>query len=220
MLPAPQLFQGPESVRELGYLGLTPDVFPRVFRAAHNDAMRTTDLDAPTARGLIRWLSTLRYLRHRLVPHGWSVLNVGSYCLTVHPDDQMAIAISAGNEHTGNPDEIPSSRNAKGCYSAQSVWGNQLTLDDIDGTFPRETAPPPALPRTTWILLYHAGPEPKELQAELSVPIGFDPRSRYNKWTKRIILDPVSFLPDVSIATVPDPGPTINVPVRRRAHGA
>lgn len=127
-------------------------------------------------------------LRRRQTLRGWHNRDKDNYALTVHPSGSLAIAVACGTPATGDRDQTPMTRSAKGRASTVAVHQNQMTLFDMQ---PEIT--PPDL--QTWMLLVYVSPQTYDIRAELSLPLGFNDKGHIAGWAERIIISP----PDGSV---------------------
>ena len=56
----PAVYADAEADARLAALGLTQDVLATALQQADAEAAQTTDLDPPTAEGLVRYIATVR----------------------------------------------------------------------------------------------------------------------------------------------------------------
>lgn len=194
-------------------LGVPLTVLQEAVQAGYLGRISRTSNDAPNAAGYYQWNDTLRSLRENLARRGWHRNNNGGWPIIVHPDNILAIAVSSGNQYTGNAKATPSTKVAKGPKTAKAVGINANTKQQwIPGLEPLNTAEQePTCP--TWFLLFFAAE--KELRAELSLPVNIDCEGHISAWRERIILpalplDPVTNIPE------PDFGPDVDIKISRK----
>lgn len=200
--------------RRLESLGLTIDILLDAVRAGFTGRSNCSELDPPMYPGQTMWAHTLRRLRQGTAPIGWKPDNASNYCVSLSPDEQVAIAVATGDAYTGRPDAIPSTSSPKGPCTVEAVALNQLVLDL---RLPGEDALPQPVDvckRQTWLLLIHL--DQSEVRAELSLPSSLDEQDRVTGWRERIILPSVDFDPDQIQLPTDEPG-DIDIDVRRRA---
>jgi hypothetical protein len=171
-------------------LGVSQSVLQEALQTGLRHAFACTRHDPPSLPGILAWGKTVRHLRDRLVPAGWEISNASNYATVIHPGGGFAIAVAAGNVHTGVGDANPSTRAEKGPATRSAVQENQLTFFDVRESFP----PPRREPgKQTWLLLHYADEEAGEIRAELSLPADMTDDGYVADWRERIILEPVPF---------------------------
>jgi hypothetical protein len=169
----------------LARLGLTCELLTEARGRAQHDVNECTQLDPPGARGQIRHIRTVRYLRELTIPLGWRPDDSGNVASTVSPDGLIAIVVTAGDESTGLIQRKPKTKYPKGEVTHRRVLDNvQLDLFfDAIAALEDENSKPE---RTTWVLLQNQ--TGNVVRAELSCPKGFDESGRINEWSDRLIL--------------------------------
>lgn len=197
----------------LARLGLDVAPLVKAVQAGYLARISRTANDAPNAPGFYQWNATLRSLREDLVTIRWTRCDDGNFATIVRPGGDVALVVASGNEDTGNPRKVPTTRSAKGpnTEAAVSLNAGQLEL------FPELSAPPihdgnPL--RVTWVLLFYV--DSKELRAELSLPVDMDVDGHIKTWKVRIILPSQQIDPDITVPK-PDFGPDVEIDIRRRA---
>lgn len=168
--------------------------------------------------GFTFWAKTVRGLRDRLMPSGWTK-NVFNKCfpLTIHPDGNVAIAVSGGDAATGIEVGRPSTRSTKGKATKDAVHENQQVLA-FNGV--------PLIQKTkglaTWVLLIHEDVEAEEVRLELSLPSKVNKENYVDEWLERIILPSIPFDDFGGMAApgepiIPSSSDVIEIDVQRRA---
>lgn len=203
--------------RRLRELGLKHDMLVNPVHAAYQAWSNCTPLDPRMYPGLTLWAVAVRHLRMGLIPFGWSANDDGNYSLTVSPNNEFAIAVATGDEFTGLPDKVPSTRSRKGPRTVEAVAANNRQLG-LDLVFPEGLEPPVLDPSkfgkcATWLLLMHR--EDDLIRIELSHPLGFDEDQHVTGWKERIILTDIGIGPLDSEQLDEEEAP-IDVPVSRR----
>jgi hypothetical protein len=181
-------FDGDQAADRLAELGLKPEFFEFALRGADAEARTYTRLDPPNMQGMARYSRTVRLLRERLVPLGWSYDNPRNLARTVSPDGRIAIITTLGDSATGVPHVMPSTRYEKGVATVEAVSRNflQLTLPiDLGDEEPIDAD---AEGTTTWVLLYNV--TESEIRCELSLPDSMV-EGYIDTWTERLILPPI-----------------------------
>lgn len=212
-----------ESVLEA--MGLTRAALEEICRRGLAHYLTATPYHATNAAGTYLYHAAVHAMRELLVPTGWEFAEE-SLAFTFNSDRAIALAVSSGNIHAGDPTQIPSFKYPKGPTTLAAVAGNarQLGLfDDVPGFTDYATAL--ASKRVAfdtfqiWWLLHHVDLRKGVLRAELSLPVRIGTRSETNQWESRIILDPIPFedAPDADRAGDPVDGPDFDVEVRKKA---
>ena len=203
--------------RRLDELGLSHDVLVNAVAAGYQARSNCMDVDPKMFRGLTMWAVTTRHLRLRLLPN-WRQKDDANLSLIVSPDERIAIGVATGDEGTGIPDLIPSTKSSKGPRTIDAVATNNRQLE-LEFTFPDGWTPSfPSVTKhgdcATWLLLIHC--DASSVRAELSHPLSFDDYKRVNGWRERILLPSINIEPLDEIELDDDTLP-IDVPVRRKA---
>lgn len=181
---APKPVENP--VDALAALGLSLAHLAEARGRAQHDVDECTALDPPGARGHIRHIRTVRYLREVLVPLGWSPDDGGNVGAVVSPDGSVSIVVTSGDAATGRHGQNPRTKYPKGEVTWRRVRQNvQLSLFEKDSEEPLVAGPEPEV-RQTWVLLQH--PAGDVVRAELSCPEGVDDSGRICSWSHRILL--------------------------------
>lgn len=198
-------------------LGLTLDQLAEARGRAQHDVDECTALDPPGARGHIRHIRTVRYLREVLIPHGWTADDAGNVGAVVSPNGRVSIVVTSGDAATGQRGHTPRTKYPKGEVTWRRVRQNaQLSLfDDSPVTHPDQGFEEEV--RQTWVLLQY--PAGEAVRAELSCPEGVDDSGRINEWSGRVLLPDLPL--DTHEAWVPGPDDderddSVDVPVSPR----
>lgn len=136
-----------------------------------------------TYPGLAQWAETVRALRDKTSPAGWSCSDDNNFPLCIHPSGSVVIAVQTGDQDTGISANNPSNRAAKGTNTEQAIWINQKQLLLFEA-IPLDSLSDSNNNRIMWVLLYHV--TPSEIRFELSLPskiIGGKIRS----WQERLV---------------------------------
>jgi hypothetical protein len=205
----PVLAQG-----RLDELGLKEEVLREAVQTGLQHAFGCTLHDPPSLPGILAWGKTVRHLRDRLIPQGWTGSNARNYATVIHPKGNLAIAVAAGDSNTGRPEPLmPSTRAEKGPATRDAVRSNQLTFADVSEHFP----PPKEIPGTqTWLLLHYADELAEEIRLELSLPADMTADGFVVRWRERIILTPVPFTPQ-PLSAPAEETEEIDIKIERRA---
>lgn len=157
-----------QSKAELEALGI-PAALPReAADYGRRIWARCTRHDVQAMRGFLAWGLPMRFLRDTLVPLGWTVDRPGNLETVVSPDASIVLATAAGDQYTGDPDNMPSTRTEKGPRTEHAIQRNQLTIPN----FPKQEAAPAAVAQT-WFLLSFYDKQRREIRIELSRGVGF-----------------------------------------------
>jgi hypothetical protein len=136
-----------------------------------------------TYAGLAQWAETVRALRDKTSPSGWSSSDDSNFPLCIHPSGKIVIAVQTGDQDTGISANNPSNRATKGTNTEQAIWANQKQLLLFD-SLPQVSSVDSNENRIMWVLLYHV--TPSEIRFELSLPskiVGGKIRS----WQERLV---------------------------------
>jgi hypothetical protein len=212
--PTPNPSEG--HVDALAALGLSLGHLAEARGRAQHDVDECTALDPPGARGHIRHIRTVRYLREVLVPCGWSPDDAGNVGAVVSPDGSVSIVVTSGDAATGRLGQNPRTKYAKGEVTWRRVRQNvQLSLFGKDSEGPTDPWPEVDV-RQTWVLLQY--PAGEAVRAELSCPEGVDDSGRICSWSHRILLPDLPL--DTFESSVDDPDDdgddSVDVPVAPR----
>lgn len=208
-----RVYKGADRDARLADLGLTAQIVTTAVEAGEAESRQCTDNDPPMARGLTRYFRTVRVLRDGTARLGWKRDNPRNLARTVSPTGEYAIVPALGDERTGNPSAMPSTKYDKGTTIMEAIGVNhQLTLFEVAGDQPVEELDGPSI--TTWILLYHITED--EIRYELSLPVqstdGF-----ITRWSERIIFPPLAREPHPVVGSPDDEyGEEIDILVARR----
>lgn len=207
-----------DAARALEVLGLTLDQLLEARGRAQHDVDECTSLDPPSARGHIRYIRTVRYLREVLIPLGWTPDDAGNIGAIVSPDGSISIVVTSGDVATGRHGQSPRTKYPKGEVTWRRVRRNvQLSFFEDLSADPLDDDEPEPVTCRTWVLLQY--PAGDVVRAELSCPRGVDDSGRICEWSERIVL------PDLPLDTYETwmPGPdddegdsALDVPVSPR----
>lgn len=161
--------------------------------------------------GYATWAETVARLRDILAPKGWQRLEKGNSELVINEFQDVAIAVAAGDEFTGQTHATPSNRCPKGTNTIDAInTNNQLDL------FAELIPLPPTSNNsfTTWILLHYSADN--EIRCELSLPSSIGTDGRIKDWKERIILKHIP-LDQITIDVLPLESQDIEIEIRRKA---
>ena len=136
-----------------------------------------------TYAGLAQWANTVRALRDKTSPAGWTRSDDNNFPLCIHPSNNLVIVVQTGDKDTGISANNPSNRAAKGTNTERAIWANQKQLSLFDA-LPEVLVEAGNDNRIMWVLLYHV--TPSEIRFELSLPskiVGGKIRS----WQERLV---------------------------------
>jgi hypothetical protein len=197
------VFDGDRAADRLAELGLSVEILEFALRGADAEARSYTPLDPPNMQGMARYSRTVRLLRERLIPLGWSYDNPRNLARTVSPDRRVAVIATLGDGATGVPHALPSTRYEKGLATVEAVGRNFLQLSlpidvgDVEAEGPFEDDG-----TATWILLYNV--TDTEIRAELSLPDSMV-EGYIDTWVERLVLPPIPLEPALPLRLGGDP---------------
>lgn len=171
-----------ESRDPLGEMGLDVEDLHAAIRYAYRYWLDCTENDPPGMAGYSLWGKGTRGLREQLGPKGWK-RNQKGQASVVNADRTVAIVVSSGDEHTGDPARTPKTKHEKGITTERAVLGNaqleMFALRDVE-------KPPPK----TWMLLIavEVKGDKTVIHSELSRPAMMDEEHRVCAWFERITL--------------------------------
>ena len=164
-----------------------------------------------TYPGLAQWADTVRALRDKTSPMGWSYSDNNNFPLCIHPSGNVVIAVQTGDNDTGISASNPSNRAAKGLNTEQAIWINQKQLSLFDA-FPDTSSVNSDENRIMWVLLYHV--TPFEIRFELSLPLNFI-GGKIRSWQERLIF-PAITLDQIDIEIGDSDGQKFEINVERK----
>jgi hypothetical protein len=190
----------------LAELGLNREVLIDALRQGELQRRLASHLDPPAAPGFNAWSRSTRALRENLGGQGWTPSDRG-LSTVVNPDNTMAIAVTTGNESTGQPDmdADASPKYPRGPATVEAVRANnQLELFD-SGDYANASESEDSQPQT-WFLMFHSTVD--GIWAELSCPDGMSADGRVESWSERIVLGRDEGDGDALRASRPDEEPS------------
>jgi hypothetical protein len=170
--------------RRLTELGLSVEVLNKAILTGHVFWKSCTPNDPPAIPGVSFWGRVVRTLREELVEDGWVRSDKGGFSVVVSPDKTFAIAVSTGDEATGNPDETASTKYPKGPKTVQAVRRNNGTLFLFHELEPTPDEEAEATRQTRFLLIKR---DIGAIHAELSLPKDVE-NGFVVSWSERIIL--------------------------------
>jgi hypothetical protein len=198
-----------EVYNALQAMGLEEDLLSRAILQGEYERNRCTLNDPRCVPGVFAWARCVRSIRDQLLPRGWHRNDDLNRATIISPNGRIAIAVESGDEGTGKPDLIPSTKYQKGDATVRAVMANQPTLFEM---FPREADVFGASELRTWLLLRR--PTDTQIFAELSLPAPLV-NGRIERWLDRIILKPIPFEYDFDFAES-DADQPIDIQISRR----
>lgn len=203
----------------LANLGLKQDQLVHAVECGLAAWASCTKNHPPVSRGSWPWAETVRGLRDKLVPLGWSRSDEANLPLTVNVDGTLAICVNTGNEDTGILEGSPCTRSTKGPRTRRAIRENQGQLF-LFGDEPLPTNEVVHNGRSVWILLIHRDTSAREVRAELSQPISISDDGKVDRWKERIILSSTPF--DDDLVSLIEGGngpqtPEIYIEIKKRA---
>ncbi len=195
-------------LRQLGVPGST--VLVDAVRDGASGCRATTQFHPAGYSGQRMWGETVNSARRGLIPHGWDKETTNGVDLTVNRALGVAIVVVSGDSSTGYDKLMPQSRYEHPRVLREIAGGWLDTLFDSPSERPHWSV---------WFLLHHVAPG--SVEAELSNPVGIDPKGWVIGWQERILLPTQTFGTTstgsgTGAATRSTPA-AVNVPVRRRA---
>ena len=162
--------------------GLSPTTLWEAIEYGQDYASECGPNDPPVGKGIITWTKMHRYLRDRLLPHGWTKKNEKGYAATVSPDGSVEIAVGAGDSNTGVESQIVQLRSPKGVMTDLAIGHAQRSFADVDSEWDA------LRPHQTWLLLYYFDEFSDEVRGELSLPTSLSNDGYVTGWEERILL--------------------------------
>lgn len=192
----PKIYEGIEAQQRLAELGVPLEVVREALAAGDIAARQADEYHPVTAAGTMRWFETVRMLRQGLAGRGWATREIRNSPRSFSPAGDTAIVAVSGDWRTGNRELEPKTANPRGRASSRAVEVNQqleFNLDIVGAVLSDMSAERDGDVRT-WFLLYYRS-ETAGLRAEVSLPVRGHDRGVVDKWSDRIILDPLTFDP-------------------------
>ncbi|ACZ40253.1 conserved hypothetical protein [Sphaerobacter thermophilus DSM 20745] len=217
---APNMYLPAQAESKLEPLGLTVSVLTESALEGLHAALSCTDNHPRNAHGFYQWAETVRALRDRLLPLGWTRRDEQGFPLVVSPSGETSLAVAKGDEGTGLQHRVPQTTSKKGPKTRKLVQRNVVQLQ----LFAEESVDhfdEGSLKHLGWLLLVHRDFHCQELRLELSLPEGLNADGRVSEWRERIILPAVSFdgeIGPLDLAEIPA-APEVEVPIVRRTSG-
>lgn len=205
--------EGALAQTRLADLGLTYEIIRDAILAGELARSSCTANDPPTIPGTLAWGRTTRRFREDTVLLGWRASEADHLSTCVDPTGTIAVAVTMGDQGTGNPQADPRTKHPKGPATAAAIERNNQQLGLFDAHEPGPTEKPEPSRAVTWLLLIARGE--MEIRCELSLPgqIGVDGRIEF--WTERIMLNAVPIEPTPNFEKLDEPA-DFDFDVKRR----
>lgn len=172
-------------------LGLTEEILRQIVEAGERARRVCTDNHPRTTPGYTRWSEMVKVSRDLLMPLGWTKRDDGGVPLVVHPEGSIAIAVTTGDEGTGDDSSIDLRlKNRKGAATTVLVEQNaeQLELFDLGSTGVKAK---PGVPITWYLIVRRID---GKLRYELSLPLSMID-GQIEKCQERLIFPPIDLDP-------------------------
>lgn len=191
--------------------GLTADDIEDVIMQGLSARNACTRHHPRTYAGTAQWADTVRALRDKTSPMGWSSSDDNNFPLCIHPSGNVTIVVQTGDKDTGISANNPSNQGAKGTNTEQAIWANQKQLSLFDG-LPEIQLVDSNGNRIMWVLLYHV--TPSEIRYELSLPSNIV-GGKICSWQERLVF-PAIAIEQIDIEIGGDDGQEFDINVERK----
>jgi hypothetical protein len=218
--PSPSVGGGTEGVRSsriavtdaLAELDLSFETLRDAMCAGEAARDACTANDPPWAAGFDAWARTVRALREKLIPQGWTRNDEGHFSSVVSPDGRTAIVVATGDEATGISGSTPKTKYPRGPATVAAIDSNraQLKLFEPNEPIPVKTE----TAAKTWMLVRRRDGD--VLLSELSLPIKINEADLVEGWATRLVLEPITIASDLLQAEKAESSDDIEVKVTRR----
>ncbi len=185
---------GPSADVDVRLAALGPGLSQKVVREAVDRAVTQRNgvpvLAPAWYEGSTLNAETVANLMELLIPSGWRRGEERGFCTATSPDGGCRIAVATGDGRTGTNEfgKVPKTKNPKGAVTERAIRANtHPTLFDDAAKAGVELDFPPII---TWFLLVAVVRQ--QVMIELSRPMGQDKLGRIDRWSERILLDPIS----------------------------
>jgi len=206
------VFQQEAATTRLSELGLTEETLREAVLAGELARSSCSANDPSALPGLLAWGRTTRAMRERLIPFGWRRSEDGKLSTVIDPSGTIAIAVTTGDQGTGQVYATPRTKYPKGPATVAAVQQNRRQLDMFETRASSEDSPRPLL--VTWLLLLARSGN--QIHWELSLPGYIGEDERVETWAERIVFAPISTEPTPDLGKVESPA-TVEVIVERKA---
>ena len=174
----------------LNELGFSENDIHAALTSALYERRKSSKLHPAVDAGFRFWSEMVAATRRVLIGkgNGWSPEVVKRMEMVVNSAKGVNLIITSGDRHTGRPDGLPKTKNAKGEATRSIVHNNPGTADmfQTDALYSGKS----------YIVLYYYDAANKEVRCEVSYPVGMvnqDGFARVSAWSERIILGPLPF---------------------------
>ena len=205
------VFEGLESSRRLGELGITADDLREVVLRGEQAAQEATAHDPVTAAGTDAYRYRVRTFRDLHTPKGWRVDRRLGVELTVSSDGRMAVITRAGDEGVGIMDAFPQPKRAVGKGTQDAIDSGSLFLDV---NWMNVVASPNDETDVWMLLVFRSG---DLVRYELSLPSGVDEDGGIMGWKERIVGSSLDLRdPTLPRRQEPEEPAVVDVPVTKK----
>lgn len=169
----------------LAPMHLTPETFEKAVTVGAAESRTFTPGAPKSAPESMRWFRTVESLHDDLLSSGagWRRFDPQNLPYFTHPEKNLGLIVSSGDQNTGVAYTTPSTRNPKGSAFARRVDDNGQTAlfgeVDTDGT--------EVIVDDAWVFLYDE--RSGQVFVELSLPVAMLGH-QVNTWQHRIIFPP------------------------------
>ena len=184
----------------LNGLGFSENDIHAALTSALYERRKSSKLHPAVDAGFRFWSEMVAATRRVLIGkgNGWSPEVVKRMEMVANSARGVNLIITSGDRHTGRPDGLPKTKNAKGEATRSIVHNNPGTVDlfQTDALYPGKCEITPIDSTRTYIVLYYYDAANKEVRCEVSYPVGMvnqDGFARVSAWSERIILSPLPF---------------------------
>lgn len=177
-----------EATDRLADLGLSLDVLEEAVWVGELYRSGCTANDPKAVPGYIAWARAIRCLREQLLPLGWESLEVSNLPLVLNPKNRVAVAVSSGDDATGNAALVAKTKNRKG-KAAKAMVANgyhQLSL------FPNDSAGTVKKPQGFQIWYLLVSRQGNEAYYQLSLPRRMEEGKPIRDWAETIFFPPLN----------------------------
>lgn len=184
----------------LNELGFSENDIHAALTAALYERLKSSQLHPAVDAGFRFWSEMVAATRRELIGkgNGWSSAVVNRMEMVVNSARGVNLIITSGDRHTGRPDGLPKTKNAKGEATRSIVHNNPGTIDmfQTDALYSGKSEVMPIDSTRTYIVLYYYDAADKEVRCEVSYPVEMGNQNgfaRVSAWSERIILSPLPF---------------------------
>jgi len=179
-----------EVSNRLTALGVTEEILREAVEAGERARLTCTANHPRTTPGLLGWAESVKTLRDRLIPQGWTKREDGGLPTVVHPKGTVSLAVTTGDEGTGLEVGELKSKYTKGAATAAVVEMNFTQLGFDEGLLGPRLLNKVSSTMLTWYLVVRRLSH--EIRFELSLPSGLGENGQVVDWKERIIFAPIT----------------------------